>query len=142
MRPYILFQVGTRSFGAQSHAQRSALLHGAGLLARFDLSASGHTIQTTLLSNPSLGWALITHPFHPLKGQRFAILKIRKIAGREVLSLYDDKRGSLPIPRDWTDQALLSPHAGLIEPAPILEARCLLKLHDLVQAITKRIDDE
>jgi hypothetical protein len=101
-----------------------------------------HTIQTTLLSNPSFGWALITHPFHPLKGQRFAILKIRKIAGREVLSLYDDKRGSLPIPRDWTDQALLSPHAGLIEPAPILEARCLLKLHDLVQAITKRIDDE
>ena len=46
------------------------------------------------------------------------------------------------MPRDWTDQAMLSPHAGLIEPAPILEARCLLKLHDLVQAITKRIDDE
>jgi len=62
-----------------------------------------------------LGWALITHPFHPLKGQRFAILKIRKMSGLEVLSLYDDKRGSLPIPRDWTDQALLSPHEGLIE---------------------------
>jgi hypothetical protein len=101
----------------------------------------GQTIQTALASNPSLGWALITHPFHPLKGQRFAILKIRKIAGREVLSLYDDKRGSLPIPRDWTDQAVLSPDAGLIEPAPILHARCLLKLHDLVQAVTKRIDD-
>jgi hypothetical protein len=89
-----------------------------------------------------LGWALITHPFHPLRGQRFAILKIRKIAGGEVLSLYDDKRGSLPIPRDWTDQAVLSLDAGLIEPAPILDARCLLKLHDLVQAVTNRIDDE
>jgi hypothetical protein len=89
-----------------------------------------------------LGWALITHPFHPLKGQRFAILKIRKMGGREVLSLYDDKRGSLPIPRDWTDQALLAPQAGLIEPAPILDARCLLKLQDLVRAVTKRIDDE
>jgi hypothetical protein len=88
-----------------------------------------------------LGWALITHPFHPLKGQRFAILKIRKIAGREVLSLYDDKRGSLPIPRDWTDQAVL-PDGNLIEPAPILDARCLLKLHDLVRATTKRIDGE
>ena len=42
------------------------------------------------------------------------------------MSLYDDKRGSLPIPRAWTDQALLCPHAGLIEPAPILDARCLL----------------
>jgi hypothetical protein len=102
----------------------------------------GQTIQTALASNSSLGWALITHPFHPLKGQRFAILKIRKIAEREVLSLYDDKRGSLPIPRYWTDQAVLSPDAGLIEPAPILDVRCLLKLHDLVRAVTKRIDDE
>jgi hypothetical protein len=112
------------------------------LLERFDLEEWGQTIQTALLPNPSLGWALITHPFHPLKGQRFAILKIRKVAGREVLSLYDDKRGSLPIPRDWTDQAVLSPDAGLIEPAPILDARCLLKLHDLVRAATKRIDHE
>jgi hypothetical protein len=89
-----------------------------------------------------LGWALITHPFHPLKGRRLAILKIRKIGGQEVLSLYDDKRGSLPIPRDWTDQALLCPHTGLIEPAPILDARCLLKLQELVRAATKTIDDE
>jgi len=103
---------------------------------------SGQTIQTALLSNPSLGWALVTHPFHPLKGQRLAILKIRKIAGQEVLSLFDDKRGSLPIPRDWTDQARLCPHEGLIEPAPILDARCLLKLHALVRAATKGIDDE
>ena len=85
---------------------------------------------------------MITHPFHPLKGQRFAILKIRKMGALEVLSLYDDKRGSLPIPRDWTDQALFSPHEGLIEPAPILDARCLLKLQDLVRAATKSIDDE
>jgi len=111
-------------------------------LVRFDLSESGQTLQTTLASNPSLGWALITHPFHPLKGQRFAILKIRKVAGREVFSLYDEQRGSLPIPRDWTDQAVLSADAGLIEPAPILDARCLLKLHDLARVVTKRIDDE
>jgi hypothetical protein len=89
-----------------------------------------------------LGWALITHPFHPLKGKRFAILKIRKIGGQEVLSLYDDQRGSLPILREWTDQAVLSPGADPIEPAPILDVRCLLKLHDLVRALTKRIDDE
>jgi hypothetical protein len=53
-----------------------------------------------------------THPFHPLKGQRFAILKIRRVAGREVLSLYDDKRGSLPFPSDWTDQAVRSAWSG------------------------------
>jgi hypothetical protein len=59
-----------------------------------------------------------------------------------VVFIYDDKRGSLPIPRDWTDQALPSGHAGLIEPAPILDARCLLKLQDLVRAATNSIDDE
>jgi hypothetical protein len=96
------------------------------------------TLQTTLALNPSLGWALITHPFHPLKGRRLAILKIRKVAGREVFSLYDEKKGSLPMPRDWTDQAVLSPEAGLIEPAPILDVRCLLKLHDLVQSRNKK----
>jgi Family of unknown function (DUF5372) len=94
------------------------------------------------VANSSLGWALITHPFHPLSGQRFPILKIRKIGGEDVLSLYDETRGSLPIPRDWTDQALLPPYAGLIEPAPILDLQCLLKLHELVRAATKRIDDE
>jgi uncharacterized protein DUF5372 len=86
---------------------------------------------------PALGWALITHPFHPLSGQRFPILKVRKIAGQEVLSLYDQKRGSLTIPRAWTDQAEPSPDAGLPEPPPILEVRCLLKLHELVRATSK-----
>jgi Family of unknown function (DUF5372) len=107
-----------------------------------DLLPSGQTIQTALAANPDLGWALITHPFHPLSGQRFPILKARKIAGQEVLSLYDEKRGSVSIPSDWTDQVVLPPYAGLIEPAPILDVRCLLKLHDLVRIATKRIDDE
>jgi hypothetical protein len=84
---------------------------------------------------------VITHPFHPLAGQRFPILKVRKIAGQEVLSLYDEKRGSLSIPRDWTDQAELSPYAGLLEPAPLLDVRCLLKLHELVRATSKSRDD-
>jgi hypothetical protein len=141
-RPYILFRDGIHSFGVQSRVQRSAPLLGAGIPARSCPEELGQTLQTTLASNASLGWALISHPFHPLKGQRLAILKIRKVAGREVFSLYDEQKGSLPIPRDWTDQAVLSPEAGLIKPAPILDARCLLKLHDLVQAVTKRIDDE
>jgi Family of unknown function (DUF5372) len=80
---------------------------------------------------------VITHPFHPLVGQRFAILKVRKIAGQDVLSLYDRKRGSLTVPRAWTDQAEPSPYAGLPEPAPILEVHCLLKVHELLRATSK-----
>jgi hypothetical protein len=80
---------------------------------------------------------VITHPFHPLVGQRFAILKVRKIAGQDVLSLYDRKRGSLTMPRAWTDQAEPSPYAGLSEPALILDVHCLLKVHELLQATSK-----
>ena len=81
---------------------------------------------------------MITHPFHPLAGQRFAILKVREIAGQDVLSLYDEKRGSLTMPRAWTDQAEPCPYADLPEPAPRLDVRCLLKLHELVRATSKR----
>ena len=81
---------------------------------------------------------MITHPFHPLAGQRFAILKVRKIAGQDVLSLYDETRGSLTMPRAWTDQAEPSPYMGLRAPAPRLDVRCLLKLHELVRATSKR----
>jgi hypothetical protein len=80
---------------------------------------------------------VITHPFHPLAGQRFAILKVRKLAGQDVLSLYDRKRGSLTVPRGWTDQAEPSPYAGLPESAPILDVHCLLKVHELLRATSK-----
>jgi hypothetical protein len=80
---------------------------------------------------------VITHPFHPLCGQRFPILKARKIAGQEVFSLEDEKSGSLSIPRDWTDQAVLSSGAGFLEPAPLLNVACLLKLDELIRTNLK-----
>lgn len=94
------------------------------------------------MPKPALGWAVITHPFHPLCGQRFPVLKVRKFGGQDVLSLYDESQGSLTIPRDWTDQAKLPPETACLEAAPILNVRCLLKLHELLRALTKSIDDE
>ena len=52
-----------------------------------------------------MGSAEITHPFHPLRGQRFVVLKIRKISGAETLSLRHTEMGSFAIRRDWTDWA-------------------------------------
>jgi hypothetical protein len=50
-----------------------------------------------------LGWAEITHPFHPRKGQRFPVLKTRRVAGRDTLILGDAAAGSFGIVREWTD---------------------------------------
>jgi hypothetical protein len=53
------------------------------------------------------------------------------------LSLFDETRGSLTMPRAWTDQAEPSPYAGLPGLAPRFDVRCLLKLHELVRATSK-----
>jgi hypothetical protein len=86
-----------------------------------------------------LGWATVTHPFHPLAGKRFQVLKRRKVGGRELLSLLDEGKGPIALLREWTDQAPPSPYAGVLEKPPILEAACLLKLLELVEGIKKRL---
>jgi hypothetical protein len=55
--------------------------------------------------NAHLGWAEIRHPFHPLRGQRFEVLKTRRLAGLDTLILRDLAHGSFSIARDWTDWA-------------------------------------
>jgi len=89
-----------------------------------------------------LGWATVTHPFHPLRGQRFLVLKVRRVGGREVLSLFDEARGTIALPREWTDQAPPSIASGVLPQAPILHPACLIQLRELVQLLKKRLDDE
>ena len=87
------------------------------------------------MNNEPLGWARITHPFHPLSGKSFPILKVRRVAGADRLSLRSSADGSLAIPLEWTDQASPSAFADLgIEPS-ILDFRCLLELVELVQQL-------
>jgi hypothetical protein len=74
-------------------------------------------------------------------GKRFLVLKVRKTAGREVLSLFDEHMGTVALPREWTDQGPPCAYSSVLEQAPVLHAACLLKLQELVQLIRKRIDD-
>ncbi|RWL77915.1 MAG: hypothetical protein EOR69_28185 [Mesorhizobium sp.] len=50
-----------------------------------------------------MGSAEVTHPFHPLRGQRFDVLKVRRVSGVETLSLRHAELGSVAMPREWTD---------------------------------------
>src|SRR5580704_4727689 len=67
--------------------------------------ASPRARRTALLSNQPLGSAEVVHPFHPLRGKRFDVLKTRRVAGIERLSLQDPILGSFAMPREWTDWA-------------------------------------
>jgi hypothetical protein len=66
---------------------------------------------------------------------------LRRVGGREVLSLCDEGRGTVTVPRDWTDQAAPSLYTSGPESPPILHPVCLLQLLALSKAIQKRIDD-
>ena len=74
-------------------------------------------------------------------GKRFLVLKVRRVGGREVLSLFDERNGTLALPREWTDRAPPSPYSSVLEQAPVLHVACLIKLRERVNFIGKRIDD-
>jgi len=67
------------------------------LLGLLRWAQSEHTAQ---ILNQDLGTATITHPFHPLSGQSFPILKIRRFpSGRHFsLQVRDDV---ISVPESW-----------------------------------------
>jgi hypothetical protein len=79
-----------------------------------------------------LGWATITHPFHPLRQQRFEVLKTRRVGGVDTLILRHPQLGSYAIALEWTDWRL--PDAATVcgtathklEPTTLLELATLL----------------
>ena len=60
-------------------------------------------MQTTPQSHALWGSVTITHPFHPLKGQTFQVLKIRQVNGVRLYSL-DTPAGVRCVPEPWTDR--------------------------------------
>jgi len=94
-------------------------------------------MRTALEPSSPLGWAEIRHPFHPLRGQRFEVLKKRRLAGVDTLILRELERGSFSIAREWTDWAdpPLSDSPGFSPQR--LDAPSLLELVTLLEAITK-----
>ena len=84
-----------------------------------------------------LGWAEIRHPFHPLRGQRFQVLKARRITGIDTLLLRELDRGSFSIAREWTDWADPSPYDSLGQPRRRVDADSLLELAKLLEQLSK-----
>jgi len=76
-----------------------------------------------------LGWAVITHPFHPRRGARFRVLKARHYRGQATLILEGGEGVSFSILEEWTDKAA-PVSAGA---ARRLSASALLELAPLVR---------
>jgi hypothetical protein len=82
-----------------------------------------------------LGLAEIRHPFHPLKGQRFPVLKMRRVAGIDTLLLRHAERGSFSIAREWTDWGIPSAHDGCTATAGRFDPVMLLDLIALIDQL-------
>jgi hypothetical protein len=88
-----------------------------------------------------LGSAEITHPFHPLRGQRFGVLKVRKVSGVETLSLQHAKIGSFAVPRDWTDWAPPGAHSQSMKGLQplLIDALGLRALAELIAVLKSKV---
>ena len=82
-----------------------------------------------------LGWAEIVHPFHPLRGRRFEVLKQRRVAGVDTLILRELERGTLSVAREWTDWTDPTPYDSLTRPPHRLAADSLFELVALLDAL-------
>ena len=67
---------------------------------------SPRLIRTAQSPNEASGWVEVRHPFHPFRGQRFQVLKRRRVGGTDTLILRDEGRGSFAVPVQWTDRAV------------------------------------
>ena len=80
----------------------------------------------------------ITHPFHPLRGKQFAVLKSRVVRGVECLVLKGSESGTFAVPRDWTDQARPDVYRDAGVAPCFLKLESLLSIVELSNSISKK----
>ncbi|MQA05851.1 MAG: hypothetical protein GEV07_25110 [Streptosporangiales bacterium] len=51
-----------------------------------------------------MGFVVVTHPFHPLTGQRLQVLYVKRRAADSVFVCSGGVSGSITLPRGWTDR--------------------------------------
>ena len=81
-----------------------------------------------------MGYVKITHSYHPLRGQKFPVLKERRVSGVETLVLRGSTMGTFAVPKEWTDKGNPLDDSAQRD-APILDFRCLLTLRDIIHSL-------
>jgi len=55
-----------------------------------------------------LGSLVVTHPFHPLTGQRLEVLFAKRRGGAVVFVCADGASGQVTLPQVWTDRGVVA----------------------------------
>ena len=56
------------------------------------------------MSSDPLGFVIVTHPFHPLNGQRLEILYAKRRGPDTVFVCAGGVSGQITLPESWTDR--------------------------------------
>jgi len=82
-----------------------------------------------------LGSIEITHPFHPLHGQKFVVLKLRTVSGVATLSVRHPDLGSFAIREDWTDWSVAN--TTPMSQSLMIDAFGLAALAEIVESLSR-----
>src|SRR5258708_30020102 len=88
--------------------------------------------HTTFFDKPSLEWVTVTHPHHPLHGQRVQLVRVRR--GRDpdlIIRMPDGCHGA--IAASLTDYAGFSPAHGSVMEAPLLSIEGLWQIAQWIE---------
>ena len=107
-----------------------------GVHARLGCRRSG---SITLQFNELSDFVEITHPFHPFRGQRYPLITSKKWAQRDHLSLAVVGRGTLCVPREWTDRA--DPVAYSSQGPLFLSYERLVELAEFLTLLRKKTEE-
>ncbi|MGI0133771.1 MAG: DUF5372 family protein [Candidatus Micrarchaeaceae archaeon] len=77
-------------------------------------------------------WVTITHPFHPLYGQQFAVLKERLVGIIPTVVLRGSSQGTFAVPCEWTSRL------DSLDHPTVFDAGKLLRLSELVSGISRK----
>jgi hypothetical protein len=80
----------------------------------------------------------VTHPYHPLRGQRLMVLQTVRISGKETFHIRAPSGNTLRVSIDWTDlaQPCLCDAMGPL----VLRFDQLLALSELIRALKNSLD--
>ena len=98
----------------------------------------GRSALTALNHNPPWRSAKVTHPYHPLRGRSFPVLKSRTVSGVQTLILRGTRGGTFAIAQEWTDWAEPSPSRSLESASTAINGLLLPSLIEWVGEIKSR----
>ena len=98
----------------------------------------GRLAKTAHSTSADLGSTTITHPYHPLRGQQFPILKTRRVASVDTVILKGTAGGTFAVPLAWTDRAEPTPWELLGKNPPQLDVPSLWTLVELLDSLSQQ----